>query len=139
MARTETFRRQHIELLAIAGEMTAILDAEALKKDASAMRRLLSSLAGKLTVHLAMEDNGLYPRLLAHKDAKISATARSYVDEMGGIKTVFVAYLEKWPNEGAIRANPAVFIKETQAIFQALATRIAREDQELYDLVDRVG
>jgi hypothetical protein len=100
------------------------------------MRTLLSSLAGKLTVHLAMEDKGMYVRLLKHKDGQIRTTATTYLDEMGGIKAVFNAYLERWPSATAIQANPTGFIAETEGILAALSIRISKEDNELYAMVD---
>lgn len=137
MGFTDSFRRQHGELLHIAKQMSELFNAEELTKDASAIRGLLSTLAGKLNVHLTMEDNSFYPTLLNGKDEEKKQIAQKYIDEMGQIKVVFGEYLKKWPTAKVIQSNPEEFIKETKGIFEALAKRIDKEDNELFPLVDK--
>jgi hemerythrin-like domain-containing protein len=137
MEVTETFRVQHNELLVIAKEIAANLKADVLRKDASAVRFQLSQLAGVLTVHLSAEDRWLYPKLSAHPDA--AEIAKRYVDEMGGLKEAFGAYMKRWNTSTDIQANPEAFVKDTQGIFEALSNRIDRENRELYPLADRIG
>ena len=100
------------------------------------MRTLLSNLAGKLNLHLAMEDKALYPRLMEKKDAESGVLARKYMDEMGGLAQVFTTYNSKW-QVSAISADAAGFCRETQTVFAALGKRIEREDNHLYPLVDQ--
>lgn len=139
MLATDTFRRQHNELLAVAGEISKLLDAEKLAQDAQAARLLIGDLSGKLKVHLAMEDKSLYPKLLEDSDRQVSDTAKRFVDEMGGIAKVFGEYLDHWPNSRAIQLAPGQFVKETNDLFGALASRIKRENSQLYPLLDRRG
>lgn len=136
MQRTASFRRQHSEMLDIAIEISGLLNPIDLAKDASKVRGLLSALAGKLTVHLSMEDKSLYPNLFNSQDARISSLAKQYVEEMGNIKEVFGTYIKNWPSPTAIQNDPVKFINETKVIFEALQKRIKREDTELYSMVD---
>lgn len=138
MSFTETFRRQHNELLQLVKEISNQLSLETLQKDAKEVRSLLSNLSGKISIHLAVEDNSLYPRLLEHESPEIRALAKKYIDEMGNIKEVFSAYSKKWYSTTDIQNNPAEFIKETKNIFEALGKRIDKENNELYDLVDKL-
>ena len=131
-----TFRRQHRQLLKITIEISNLLDPKGLAEDASNIRSLLSHLAGKLSVHLSMEDKYLYPNLLDSKDTRVSSLAKQYIDEMGDIKEVFGAYVKIWPSPTAIQNDPIKFINETKGIFEALQKRIDREDSNLYPLID---
>jgi len=133
MAYTDNFRTQHDDILRVAGEITDKLKKE---PDAAVLRKLLSTLAGKVNFHLAMEDKALYPRLMETKDAGTKTLATRFMTEMGSLGGVFTAYNSKW-QISAIRSDPAGFSKETQAVFSALAKRIARENAELYPLADR--
>lgn len=117
-------------------ELSKLLDARALPDQASEARRLLSRLSGILRVHLAMEDQALYPRLAQHADEKLRTLASRYAEEMGSIQADFTDYLSRWPSRGAIAKDPEGFMKETRAVFTALRERIDREDEELYPLVD---
>ena len=138
MGRTDDLRTKHQELLNIAAQISGELDAGKLSEGAKQARSLLSTLAGKLGIHLAVEDKNLYPELLNHKDENVRATAKRFIDEMGDIAEAFKNYVDKWPHSKAIQDNPQDFITETKGIFDALSTRISKEDNELYSLVDKL-
>jgi hypothetical protein len=134
MAYTDNFKRQHQELLGIVGEITGKLKSE--PGDAKGLRMLLSALAGKLTVHLAMEDKALYPRLAQVNVDNSRSVASAFQQEMGGLAGAFAEYNQKW-QQSAIQADPGGFARATQELFGALGRRIARENTELYPLADR--
>lgn len=138
MALTDRFRAQHAVLVGIVTEMSALLDVELLAQDASRVRRLLSSLTGKLIVHLAIEDQSLYPVLLDGDDQKAKALAQQFKDEMSVIKAAFEKYVKKWPTAAAIQAEAAEFVRDTQVVFAALKERVEKENNELYPMIDSV-
>jgi hypothetical protein len=133
MGFTDNFRSQHDEILAVAGDITEMLKRP--EPDVSAVRKQLSSLAGKVNFHLAMEDKALYPRLLQRRGTKAEALAGRFMTEMGGLAQVFASYNGKW-QVSAIRADLPGFTNETRKVFGALAHRIARETSELYPVAD---
>jgi len=137
MSIIDDYRRQHKEILELVNRLSGYLNEQKLKNDAQEARNILSRLSGALKVHLAMEDNSLYPRLLASRDDKIKKIARQFIEETGGIATVFNNYLDKWPNPASIEGNPMEFINESNQFFNALKNRIYREDNILYPLVDK--
>ncbi len=137
MLITDEYRRQHEEILELVNELSGYLYEQKLKNNALEARKILSKLAGALKVHLAMEDNSLYPRLLASNDKEIREVARQFIEEIGGIAPVFNNYLNKWPNPASIESNPLEFINETNELFNALKNRIYREDNILYPLIDK--
>lgn len=88
---------------------------------------MLSSLFGKLTIHLAIEDKSLYPQLKSHADAAVRATAARFDAEKAAIAPAVHAFGRRW-SEPAIRENAAAFRAETRKLFAALAARIKREN-----------
>lgn len=134
MSFTDKFRQQHDEILVIAGEIQKKLKTKA---DAQELRTILSSLAGKLNFHLAMEDKALYPRVMK-MDAAAHAVAKRFVSEMGGLAEQFGAFNNKW-QVSAIRSDPDGFASEAHKIFNALGKRVARENAELYPLADKAA
>ncbi|MEK6578293.1 MAG: hemerythrin domain-containing protein [Bdellovibrionota bacterium] len=137
MAKTDNFRKQHKDLLGIVGQITAVLNPAAVKKDPNGVKQLLSTLAGKITVHLAMEDEALYPEILAKGSPQAKQTAQAFMKEMGSIKTVFTGYVGKWSTPDVIGTHAEDFCHETKQLFSALGNRISREDNELYPLYDK--
>lgn len=137
MARTEKFRQHHDELVALVGKIQKSLSGN-VAAEVENISTTLTTITGKLTVHLSMEDSVLYPQMIASPDAAISGAAKKFQTEMSGIKEVYVAFTRKW-GKTAIAADTAGFAKEFAGIAQALANRITRENNELYPLADKLG
>ena len=133
---TDRFRRQHEELVALGGQIFACLVIPSLEADPNPVRHLLARFKGKLEIHASMENEALYPRLLAHPDAGVRATADRLQDEVGGLYQSVGAYLERWPTSQSISTNAPDFARETFDVLRALGKRMKREDRELYPLVD---
>ena len=138
-SKTENFRHHHTEVRALSARIHHLLDADTVTTDPGPIASVVRELFGKFGVHLAIEDSTLYPRMLAHDDPRLQQAAQRFQREMGGLKTKFDAYRQRWPGSIAISRNPKAFIAETREILTALDTRIAREDRELYDLYDRAA
>lgn len=136
MAYTQKFRDQHDDLLERAGEISKKLNEEALSKDASQIRDLLSGLLGKLKIHLAVEDKALYPQLKNCGNHEVAAISIQYQEEMGGIAEFVSNYSKHWPSAYAISENAKGFIDETNQLISALSTRIQKENDYLYKLAD---
>jgi hemerythrin-like domain-containing protein len=138
VAYTDNFKQQHDELLVIAGEISQKLKPMQVKLNAESIRSSLSALSGKLKIHVAMEDKGLYSRLAKSKDPQVKMKAQRFLEEMGGIAQVFEGYNKKWQSTEDIIADPESFIKETNQIITALAQRIDKENNELHPMVDAI-
>lgn len=139
MARTDHFKKHHVDILTISRDVKKFLIAPDAIDHAVEVRRLLSQLSGKLSFHLAMEDKNLYPFMMAHPDPKIGVLSKRYSEEMGSLSRTFGEYLDRWPNPSVIVANMPVFINESRMIFNALVRRMQREDTELYPVVDQLA
>ena len=137
MPYTDNFRRQHQEILAIVTDINERRVPDQIKKDPRSLRMLLSSLAGRLNIHLAMEDKSLYPRLIEVNVENSKSLATAFKTEMGDLAQGFSAYNQRW-HAAAIGSDPEGFARETRAVFTALAKRIARENTQLYPLTDRI-
>lgn len=139
MRTTETYRRHHDELRAIGRRIESMLDADHVANAPSEVAELVRLLFAKFSVHLAIEDRSLYPRCQAHLDAAIRTTAARFLTEMGGLSAEVDAYRRSWPGPLAIGRDPARFVTETRRLLAALTARVAREERELYDLIDRAA
>ncbi len=136
MAMTDAYRKQHVELLDLAGKLSGKLVKEEVIKSADEIVGVLSQFASKLNMHLTMEDKALYPKLLSSSNTKVSQTAKEYMTEMGGIKQVVERYISSWSLAKNIIADPQKFIDESKGIVSALKARIDKENNILYPLAD---
>lgn len=132
MAMTDSYRKQHIELLDLAGKLSK----DVVIKEAAEIVTVLSQFASKLNMHLTMEDKALYPKLMSSGNAKTSQVAKDYMTEMGGIKQVVEKYIHSWSLARNISTDPEKFIEESKGIIAALKIRIDKENNVLYPLAD---
>lgn len=139
MGRTDRFRGDHDTFLKQVTEISGYLADEAkVVAGSTQIRATLSQLAGAVRLHLATEDQTLYPSLAKCADPKVAAMASSFQAEMGGIKQAFEDYSKKWGTPDSIKANAKDFIKDSKAVFDVLGKRIARENNELYAAADKL-
>jgi len=136
--RTDLYRAQHRELLQVAGDLARLLDRDHLLNGGGEPRRLLRHLAGKLTVHLGMEDRSLYPELLRSRDPRLREQARHFQKDMGGLRSEAQEFFQRWLGPDAIASDGIGFAAAARPFLHALTARIASEDVELYPLADEV-
>ena len=136
MSATEHLRRQHAEIGNIVHRLRAAADASGLAQDATAARGVLGELAAKLMMHLSMEDDALYPVLMADADENVSGRARAFADAMLPLTELFAAYRSRWRQPEAIENNVGEFVEATRELLAALTDRIDREESELYPMAD---
>jgi len=142
MIRTASLRRQHDAAILLVGEIKQLIAelGDAPHADgAFRITLLFAKLTGALRIHFAQEDKFLYPAMMASGRGGTAATARRFFEEMSRIGPAFADYVEKWRTSAGILADWKGFRCETEALFAALADRIARENAELYPLADDLG
>lgn len=139
MARTDQFRRQHAELMNMAIEIRSRLSVEELERDARGVRTMLARFAGKLRVHARMENEALYPELLAHPDEGVRFEVDKLLDEVGLLYATFDRLEHRWPAADSVAAEPKQFILDVLGCFDLLGRRMSAENKKLYPLADSLG
>ncbi|MCW2248604.1 hypothetical protein M2352_004264 [Azospirillum fermentarium] len=134
---TTLYRDHHASVGKLVDRIETLLAAPSTAADPGPLAATVRDLFGIFTIHLALEDDALYPRLLAHPDPALRSTAARFQTEMGSLRTRFDQYRTRWPGPVAAAKDPAAFIHDTRQIVTALKQRIAREDRGLYDVIDR--
>ncbi len=133
---TKRYRDQHDDLQNLVNEISSRLNVDTVSNNTKEVRTLLARLFGKNSVHLAMEDKSLYPRLLDHADEHVRSLAKKFIIEMGEIGEVINSYKDQWTASSEIKNNPDAYIDHTKRILNALSIRMERENNELYKVVD---
>ena len=73
MAMTDSYRKQHVELLDLAVKLSGKLSKDVILKETNEIVSVLSQFASKLNMHLTMEDKALYPKLITSGNPKTAA------------------------------------------------------------------
>ena len=138
MIRTANLRRQHDAAVDLVRQVRSISEAEPTADRAYRMAVLLAKLTGMLRIHFVQEDKTLYPYMIASANEGAVATAHRFQAEMGGLGAKFDAYAKRWSSSPAILRDYQQFRRESRDIFDALAHRIHRENEELYPLAESI-
>lgn len=136
MAVTDLFRSQHEAILDVAFTISDMLDPGTLPANVSRVMESLAELDRRMTTHLLLEDQSLYPMLMCHPSEDVRGTAQCFVDEMGDLAEHFRQYKKRWMSVEQIMGSTEGFIRETREIFAAMSDRMDRENSDLYPLID---
>jgi hypothetical protein len=139
MRKTDHFRKHHDDLRVIVGRLEPMLDPQRITADPAAVSKVVLDLFGKFSVHLAIEDNTLYPKCAAHADAALRRTAAEFQAEMGNLSQRFDTYKKAWAGPLAIGRDAAGFVTATREILSLFKARVEREESRLYDLFDKAA
>lgn len=136
MSSLAQLRQEHAELVRIVGDLQAMIDRNEPPASVALfnVRRKLSSV---LIAHLKAEDWVLYPPLLSCNDPEVAATAKQFVDEMGGLAQAYMVFNERW-DALSIESDWTGYRKAAGGIIEALTNRIVRENRDLYPLLEKV-
>ncbi len=91
-----------------------------------------------LMLHLAKEDQYLYPQIAASTDKRAAAMASKFAADMGGLAAQYLAYVSKWTPDGIAHEWDA-FAVDTRKVMGALRQRILREERDLYPLIEQTA
>jgi len=129
----KNLNRQHAELLEMSAKIRQLIeDADV---DWAKLVSTLNIFSGKLLIHLAAEDNGLYPTLLLAADPLVKATATKFLTEQGGLVDAFTTYRADYQTAAQIQNSFPSFRRQTHDLLTQLEKRIRRESKELYPLL----
>lgn len=134
MISTAIYYRQHDDLLNLAGRLSEGADLATTPEGVAAVLDTLAEMTSNLLAHLELEDDHLYPALMCDDDPTVAELAQTYVAEMGGIRDLYVMYVDRW-NARIIASDHARFVRETAMLIAGLADRIERENEVLYPLM----
>lgn len=93
---------------------------------------LFERLALALRSHLLMEDNVVYPAMIASRDPGLRARATRLRQEGRDQAARFETLYKKWGERKLIDADVPAFTRDLQALAVGLNERMDAEDAELY-------
>ena len=129
---------QHEACLAIVEDIQARSRHIADRPAAVEITLMLARLTGILRIHLALEDEILYPALRNAPDPRIAEMAERFWQDMGGLADAFLDFVDRWKRADALLADAEGFRIESTRVFKALTDRIDHEHAEIYPMAERL-
>ena len=138
MARTSALRAQHAAAEQLFDEIFDLIRSYRDDRDAYRLSLKLARLTAVLRTHFVMEDELLYPRIIASDHREAAVMARVFQSELGHLSDQFERFVERWSLSDAIAASLDQFEYEAGMLFAAIRDRIRRENDELFPLADQI-
>ena len=104
-------------------------NAEAIALDIVAMSALIK-------LHLAVEDQVLYPALQADRQSDLAQLAQHYQSDMVPIAAAYDAFARRWNTSQRVRENVVEFRDDANLVLRKLHERMLREDREFYPQIE---
>jgi len=95
------------------------------------------AISSTIKLHLAIEDQVLYPALNKSADAGVARTASRFQDEMGPLAADFASFARRWNTERSVASEPAAMRDQAIQMLDRLHHRMHQENRELYPLAER--
>jgi hemerythrin-like domain-containing protein len=139
MWRIAQLQSQHEACLAIVEDIKERSAHVADRPSAVEITLMLARLTGILRIHLALEDEILYPALRKSSDPQIADIGERSWRDMGGLADVFLDFIDRWKRADVLLAEQARFRSESETVFRALAQRIEMEHRDIYPLAVQIA
>lgn len=131
----KNLKRQHSEIMELATWILDNIEKNTVEQNVNEIAQNINAITGKLKIHLLNEDKYLYPQLLESSDEKLNSFGKKYYEEMKDVSTAYEDYKSRYNTGSKIKQNITGFIEETKQVFKLLASRVNREEKELYPLL----
>ena len=116
-----------------------LIDAHRADDDAFPIALLLARWVSLLRSHLAMEDEWLYPAVVALGSLRAATIALVFEADMGNLAQRLEAFDRRWSSSAVIAGDFDRFRDEAFALFADFDRRIEREDRTLYPIAEASG
>ena len=135
MIPTDTFKRQQSDILDLAKRISERLDEGPLTAQVDEILFMLRGLKDKVTIHLAAEDQLLFPRLERNTSDELAFMARQFRGELATLCQDIADFTARWDDKNIILVQPSRFLRETGGLLAVLGHSLERERVRLYPLL----
>jgi hemerythrin-like domain-containing protein len=132
MIDIERLKKQHSEILDSINYIESFIKNNDFNRDLSELAEEVNVLAGKLKIHLSVEDEFVYPELLKKYGVSENYLLKNYLGEVKELDVIFAEYINRFNRADKICNNIEEFIESSDRVFKIIKTRIQKEDKELF-------
>ena len=131
----DKFKHQHTDLLRSIATLRTLAQA-GVAANASAIAQGIVAMSGTIKLHLAVEDQVLYPALQRGGNAELARLGRQYQSEMASIASTYDAFARRWNTAESLRTDEKGFRAEANLVLRKVYERMQREDRDFYPRIE---
>jgi len=133
----DRYKSDHVDIMRRVADLKRLV-LSGVEAHASDIAHGVVAISSTIKLHLAVEDQVLYPALRKCADPGVARTASRFQDEMGLLAADFAAFARRWNTGLCVAAEPAAMRDEALRMLDRLHHRMHQENRELYPLAERV-
>ncbi|MCE1193171.1 hemerythrin domain-containing protein [Acidovorax sp.] len=131
----DKFKHQHTDILRSIATLRALAHA-GVEIHAGSIAQGIVAMSGTIKLHLAVEDQVLYPALQRGGNPDLARMGRQYQSEMASIASAYDAFARRWNTAENVRRDPQGFREEANAVLRRVFERMQREDRDFYPRIE---
>lgn len=131
----DKFKHQHGDIKRRIAELRDLARAGA-DTHAEAIAQGIVAMSALIKLHLAVEDQVLYPALQADRQSDLARLARHYQSDMVPIAAAYDAFARRWNTSQRVREDAQGFRDDANLVLRKLHERMLREDREFYPQIE---
>lgn len=128
----DKFKHQHADIM---GNISALrrLAQAGVAQNAADIARLVVSMSSTIKLHLAVEDQALYPALQRGDNPELARMGRLYQKDMGPIAQAFA---RRWNRPESVCRDEQGFRDDANRVLRMVHERMQRENSDFYPRIE---
>jgi len=131
----DKFKDQHVAILGCIADLRQASQA-GIAKNAAEISRLIISMSSIVKLHLAVEDQMLYPALRSGNNAALAAMGKTFQNEMTSIASAYVTFAGRWNQAEKVARDPEGFRSDANSVLKVVYARMQKEDTVFYPAIE---
>jgi len=131
----DKLKHQHIDILRRVAALRTLTHA-GVADNAQAIAEGIVGMSAVIKLHLAVEDQALYPSLQRGGDADLARLGRKYQAEMAPLAQAYDAFVRRWNTAQHLREDAEGFRADANNVLRRLHERMQRENLEFYPRIE---
>ncbi|GAA3985335.1 hypothetical protein GCM10022279_05650 [Comamonas faecalis] len=131
----DKYKHTHVDILQRIDRLRA-LTRTGVEDNAAAIAQGVVALSAVVKLHLAAEDQALYPSLQRSGNAALAQLGLRFQQEMGPIAAAFDAFAHAWNTPARVRGDEAGFRAAANDVLRRVYERMRQEDRDFYPAIE---
>lgn len=131
----DKFKRQHVEILDRIAQLRRLSQA-GVEQNASAIAEGIVGFSSIIKLHLAVEDQALYPALQRSGDTELARLGEEFQIDMAPIAKAFDRFARQWNTTERVQQDPEGFRADANSVLKRIHDRMQRENREFYPRIE---
>lgn len=131
----DKFKHQHVSILGSIAALRSLAHA-GVAHNAAEIARLIVAMSSTIKLHLAVEDQALYPALQRGDNPELARMGQEYQRDMGPIAQAYEAFARRWNLAESLRRDEQGFRDDANRVLRLVHERMQRENHEFYPRIE---